>query len=99
MKIPDDPAAVEHLEDAMREIDLPPVEPLAFGRRGEMMIVMPPFPERDQGDQKVVAGIVLRRKTPAADNVSQRVDEKRAVVDQHRAHEEPPHQHLRGSGV
>lgn len=58
------------------------------------MIVVPALAERNQRDEKIVAAIVVCRKTAAAKDVRQRIDRKRAVIKEHSADEESPNQHL-----
>ena len=63
------------------------------------MVVVPSFSEGDQGDQQTIATIIFGGETPAAKNMRQRVDDERPVIDEHRADEEAPDQHLESGGT
>jgi hypothetical protein len=59
-----------------------------------VMIVVPSLAECDQGDKPVVSAVVFSRETPASEYVSERIHRESAVIKEHCANEESPHQHL-----
>ena len=58
------------------------------------MIVVPTLAKRNQRDKNIIAAIVVRRKTATPEDMRQRIDSERAVIEEHRADEESPDQHL-----
>ncbi len=64
------------------DVDFPPVEALLRGVHVAVVIVVPVFAQSEEGEDEAVAAGVFRLETALAENVSQRVDEERAV---HRA--------------
>lgn len=64
-----------------------------------MVVVVPSFTERDQGDQKIVATVIFGMETSSPEYVRQRVDYKCSVIDEDRTYQEAPHQHLSGGSV
>jgi len=54
-KIPHQTHLFQTLQDVVRHIHLPPVEPLPLRRRIAVMVVMPPFAQSQQGDPPIVA--------------------------------------------
>ena len=51
------------------------------------MIVVPALPHGENGEEPVVAGIVAGNVTPAPDDMGERIDAERRVVDRNRAPE------------
>src|ERR1700682_6757067 len=85
-QVPDDAEPGEDLQRVVSDVDLPPEEALA--RRGHevMMVVVPAFAEREQGDQPVVLAGVTGFVAPRAEKVRERIDGERIVPQKHRAH-------------
>ena len=58
------------------------------------MIVVPTLTERDQRYKKIIPTIIVRRKTAAPKDMRQRIDRESTMIEEHRADEESPDQHL-----
>ena len=54
-QIPDDAEPGENLQGVVGDIDFPPIEALARRSHKVMMVVVPAFAEREQGEEPVVA--------------------------------------------
>ena len=63
------------------------------------MIIVPAFAQREQREPEIVPAVVLRRETLRADDMRERVDEKRRVQQHNRADEKAPDKHLRSIGA
>src|SRR5436190_1584126 len=64
LQVPHDAEPRHHDQSVVTEVDLPPEETLASGRGVVVVVVVPAFAEREQGDPEIVAAIVLRRIAP-----------------------------------
>jgi hypothetical protein len=74
LEIMDQSKPAHQLEQVVADVDLPPVKPLA-GRAGKVvMIVVPTFAQRQQGQQPVVAAVIACAVAASAPAVGQRVD-------------------------
>jgi len=62
------------------------------------MIVVPSFSERNHGDKKIVAAIIVGGEAAFTENVRERIDREGAVIEHHGADEERPDQHLESRG-
>src|SRR5712692_6076407 len=64
-QVPDDAAPGKDLQGVISDVDLPPEEALARRSHKVMMVVVPAFAEREQGEEPVVAagiaGLVAAR--------------------------------------
>src|SRR6185369_1975919 len=58
--IPDEPDSLEGEQRVVAEIELPPEEALPRRAHVVVVIVVPAFTEREDGEHRVVTGIVLR---------------------------------------
>src|SRR5882762_6748698 len=89
-QVPDDAEPGENLQRVVGNVDLPPEETLA--RRGHevMMVVVPAFAERQQGEQPVVLAGVTGFIAPRAEEVRERIDGEGVMPQQHGAQAEAP---------
>ncbi len=91
-EVPHDPEPGEHLQRVVGEVHFPPVEALACRGHEVMMIVVPAFAERHDGEQPVVFAGVGCFIAPRTEQVRERIDGKRVVPQHDRAQAEAPHE-------
>ena len=99
MQVPHNTQQREHFENVERQVDLPPVEALSRRPRIVVMVVMPAFPHRNQGESEMIATCVVCVETLRADNMGQGIDTEGGVVHENRAQEETPHEELPARGM
>ena len=63
------------------------------------MIVVPALAEREQGEQPVVAAVIVGAIAPPPEDVGERIDHEGHVRAGDRGDEEPPHEHLPAAGA
>src|SRR5437868_1205719 len=68
--VPDDAAQPQQPDDVVTDVDLPPEEALVGRTLVVMVIVVPALAERDDGDERVVAAVVLRGVAAPAEQVT-----------------------------
>lgn len=91
-QIPNDSEPAQDPQDVEGDIHFPPKEALVGGALVVMVIVVPAFAEREQGQEEIIAAQVGRLIAAAPPNVAQGVDEEGNVIDSHGAHEKAPKQ-------
>jgi len=57
-----------------------------------MMIVVPAFAHREDGEPKAILALLSRIIATTSEHVTQRIDGERGVVENHRAKKESDHQ-------
>src|SRR5690606_40520910 len=92
LKIPYQTYRRKPLQKVVRNVNLPPEKALARRYLVIMMVIMPPFAQRQQGQPQAVAAFIVRLIPLGAELVHDRVDRKRGVVQDHRAQEKPDEQ-------
>ena len=98
-QVADETGQREEFEPIISGIDFPPIETVARGALETVMIVMPAFAERDEGEDRAVAGIVVGFEAAFAHDVSHGIDAPGAVKEEGRADEETPNEHLPAGGA
>ena len=74
-------------------IELVPCQSMPLRSRVRVMIIVPTFSERDEGNPPVVTGIVPCQETARAPHVSHRVHHPRAMQTDHHAKANTPQEH------
>ncbi len=80
------------LQGVVGHVDLPPAEPLARARLIGVVVVVPALAHGEDGQDRVVAGVVAGHIAPRAAHMGQGIDAEGGVVDRHRAPAEADHQ-------
>jgi len=75
---------------AVRQVKLPPGQPVGGGTEERMVVVVPSFPIGKQGDPPVVGRPVLRGPEPVSPGVGGGIDEPGAVPHEDRSEEDSP---------
>src|SRR6185437_7477943 len=88
LQIPHQPEALQKLQEIEGRIIFPPAETLAGAALVGVMIVMPALAHGDDGEKPVVARVVAGDIAPASDEMGDRVDAERRMIDRDRAPEE-----------
>src|SRR5579884_2763354 len=93
LDVPREAERDERAQDEPADVELAAADAVV-GHRGErVVVVVPALPEREHGDQPVVAAVVARVEAPRAEEVADRVDCERDVIgerDPHRAAPQKP---------
>ena len=80
----------ENFQRVVGDVDFPPIEALTGAGHIVMMVVVPAFAERDQGQEPIILAGVGGGETAIAENVRERIDGERAVPEKNGAEEEAP---------
>lgn len=99
MKVPNDPEPGEDAKDVVGEIDLPPVEPLTLRTGVKVVVVVPPLPHGQNGQNEGVPAGVGGGIATAPEAVGQRIDGKSEVVKDGGAEEKAPGEQLKRGGA
>src|SRR5580698_7921988 len=83
--MPDDAQPRQGLQNIKGWIDLPPFETLPHAALIGVMIVVPAFAHREQGQQPIIAGIVARHISLLAAHMRERIDAESRMIEQHSA--------------
>jgi len=89
-QIPNQPAPRKHLQRVIRDVDLPPVKTLSRRSHKVMVVVVPPFAQRQKRQQPVVAARVRCLVAPSPKQMRERIDSGRIMPNQHGAKTESP---------
>ena len=82
----------------MRDIDLPPIEPLPLRAWIPVMVVVPSLSKGDEREDEAVLAVVAGLETGLSKDVSERVDAEGSVVEESCADAEAPGEHLKRRG-
>ena len=83
---------LEHLDQVVGHIDLPPAVLVARARRIVVVIVVPTLARSQQGDEPVVAAVVVGSVARVAEHVGERIHRPSDVPHDDRAHDHAPNQ-------
>jgi len=96
---PDETGVGEKFQAVVGDVDFPPIKAVASGALVAVVVVVPAFAERDEGENETVAGIVGGIKAAVAPEVREGIDRSRAVEEGGGADEESPDEKLRAVGL
>ena len=80
----------KHFKGVIGDVDFPPIEPLTRAGHVVVMVVVPAFPQSDEGEHPIVLAGVRGREAAIAENVGERVDGERAMPEKRSAEAESP---------
>src|SRR5439155_7842602 len=83
---------LQELDQEVGDVDLPPEEPLVRRARIIVVVVVPALAQSDQGQNEVVATLVVGPVATTPDPMPQRIEGERGVIAEDRADEESPDQ-------
>src|SRR3954447_16516423 len=90
--VPCEPHPLQGPHHRRRHVGLPPAAPVRGGGRERVVVVVPRLPERQHRKPPEVARLVAGVEAPAAEEVAQRVDRVRHMVQDEHAHAAAPQQ-------
>src|SRR5262245_36621374 len=67
--------------DPVADVDLPPAQAVPGRGREGVVVVMPPFPQREDTEEKIVPTVIVGPERSVAPQVADRVDTPRHMMD------------------
>ena len=90
-QIPGYAQPVQHLQRVVSNVHLPPAKSLLARVHELVMVVVPAFAQRDDGEDKVIAAVVGCVEAPRSPQMRHRIDGECPVKQQNGRDHESPH--------
>src|SRR5208283_1351023 len=89
-QIPGDSQPVQNLQRVVSKVQLPPANSLLARVHEFVVIVVPAFAQRDDGQYKVISAVVRRVEATRSPQMRHRINGEGPVKQQNGRHHEPP---------